>query len=96
MSLGLCLSRRVPCVQDGLKAIPGYKGGMIMDLEGKVTQVDGDMDEGMGRTIFNMLVDSNGFLGAESKHFQRLSVSFSDCEFSVVIGDEILVAKKAL
>ena len=67
-----------------------------MNLDGSVSQVDGDMDEGLGKTIFNMLVDANGLLGPDSKHFQRLSVAFNDCEFSIVVGEQIFVVKKSL
>mmetsp|Transcript_30571 Transcript_30571/g.50481 ORF Transcript_30571/g.50481 Transcript_30571/m.50481 type:complete len:88 (-) Transcript_30571:191-454(-) len=63
-----------------LEAIQGQLGSAVMDLEGKLVRLGGQMTEENAFMLFKMLVEV-GMLGGEG--FERLSVGFSSCNYSV-------------
>jgi hypothetical protein len=64
-----------------LETIQGHLGSAILDLSGTPLRLRGQMTEGQASTLFSMVVEV-GMLKEES--FERLTVAFSSCHFSVV------------
>lgn len=63
-----------------LEAIQGQLGSAVLDLEGKLIRLGGQMTEENASILFQMLVEV-GMLGEDG--FERLSVGFSSCNYSV-------------
>lgn len=63
-----------------LETIQGQLGNAVMNLEGELVRIGGQMTEENASILFKMLVEV-GMLGEQG--FERLSVGFSSCNYSV-------------
>ena len=63
-----------------LDTIQGQLGSAVMDLDGKLLRMGGQMTADNASVLFQMLVEV-GMLGEEG--FERLTVVFSTCNYSV-------------
>jgi hypothetical protein len=65
-----------------LDTIQGQLGSAVMDLDGKLLRMGGQMTTDNASVLFQMLVEV-GMLGEEG--FERLTVVFSSCNYSVAL-----------
>jgi len=63
-----------------LDTIQGQLGSAVLDLDGKLMRMGGQMTADNASVLFQMLVEV-GMLGEEG--FERLTVVFSSCNYAV-------------
>jgi hypothetical protein len=70
-----------------LDSIQGQLGSAVLDLDGKVLRMGGQMTEHNASALYEMLVEV-GMLGEEG--FERLTVVFSKCNYSVALDTSLI------
>lgn len=69
-----------PISIEHLEAVQGQLGSAVLDLNGELKSMGGQMTEENASTLFKMLVEV-GMLREEG--FEHLSVSFSACNYTI-------------
>lgn len=70
-----------------LDSIQGQLGSAVLDLDGKLLRMGGQMTEHNASTLYEMLVEV-GMLGEEG--FERLTVVFAKCNYSVALDTSLI------
>eukprot|EP00038_Savillea_parva_P014706 m.11857 g.11857 ORF g.11857 m.11857 type:complete len:80 (-) comp2883_c0_seq1:1061-1300(-) len=74
-------------------------GSMVVGLDGKLISASGELTgrQDVASTVFHMLQDVAKVLDhGDEKSFQRLTVSFGDCNFAVAISQDQIHVRKTL